>query len=86
MQTDVLPCEAEVWGLSPLALNTWGGLGTSAKEVLFEVTKRATADFPGWSKTRALLEIREGISVNLMRQVARQLSLKGCVKEALTEW
>ena len=54
--------------------------------MLFEVTKRATADLQGWSKTRALLEIREGLSVTLMRQVARQLSLKGRVQEALTEW
>ena len=86
VQTDGPPCEAKGWGFSPFALSTWGGLGTSAKEVLFEVTKRATADLQGWSKTRALLEIREGLSVTLMRQVARQLSLKGRVQEALTEW
>ena len=86
MQTDGPPCEAKGWGFSPFALNTWGGLGTSAKGVLFEVTKRATADLRGWSKTRALLEIREGLSVTLMRQVARQLSIKGRVQEALCPW
>ena len=86
MQTDGPPCEAKGWGFSPFALSTWGGLGTSAKGVLFEVTKRATADMRGWPKTRALLEIREGLSVTLMRQVARQLSVKGRVEEALCPW
>ena len=86
VQTDGPPCEAKGWGFSPFALSTWGGLGTSAKGVLFEVTKRATADMRGWPKTRALLEIREGLSVTLMRQVARQLSVKGRVEEALCPW
>ena len=86
MQTDGPPCEAKWWGFSPFALSTWGGLGTSAKGVLFEVTKRATADMRGWPKTRALLEIREGLSVTLMRQVARHLSVKGRVEEALCPW
>ena len=73
-------------GFSPFALSTWGGLGTSAKTVLFEVTKRATADLQGWPKTRALLQIREGLSVTLMRAIARQLTVKGRVEEALSPW
>jgi hypothetical protein len=84
MQTDGPPCEAKGWGFSCFVLSTWGG--SSAKGVLFEVTKRATADLRGWPKTRALLEIREGLSVTLMRQVARQLSIKGRVEEALCPW
>ena len=86
MQSDGPPCEAKGWGFSPFGLSTWGGLGSSAKAVLFEVGKRATADLQGWPKTRALLEIREGLSVTLMREVARQLSLKGRVEEALCPW
>ena len=86
MQSDGPPCEAKGWGFSPFGLSTWGGLGSSAKAVLFEVGKRATADLKGWPKTRALLEIREGLSVTLMREVARQLSLKGRVEEALCPW
>jgi hypothetical protein len=54
--------------------------------VLFEVTKRATADLKGWPKTQALLEIREGLSVTLMREIARQLSVKGRVQDALCRW
>jgi len=79
-------CEAKGWGFSPFALSTWGGLGSSAKAVLFEVTKRATADLRGWPKTQALLEIRDALSVALMRELARQLSVKGRVQEALCPW
>jgi hypothetical protein len=82
LQKDGPPCEAKGWGFSPFALSTWGGLGSSAKAVLFEVTKRATADKQGWPKTQALDEIREGLSVTLMRHIARQLSLKGRVEDA----
>ena len=86
MQTDGPPCEAKGWGFSPFALSTWGGLGTLAKSVLFEVTKRATADLQGWPKTHALLEIREGLSVTLMRAIARQLLAKCRVEETLSPW
>ena len=86
VQTDGPPCEEKGWGFSPFALSTWGGLGTSAKAVLFEVSKRATADLRGWPKTKALLEIREGLSVTLMREIAKQLTVKGRVEEALYPW
>jgi hypothetical protein len=79
VQADGPPCEEKGWGFSTFALSTWGGLGTSAKAVLFEVTKRATADLRGWPQTQALLQIREGLSVTLMRAIARQLTVKGQV-------
>ena len=62
-------------------MSTWGGLGSSAKAVLFEVTKRLTADLQGWPKAQALEDIRQGLSVTLMRQIARQLSAKGRVED-----
>ena len=74
-------CEAKGWGFSPFALSTSGGLGSSAKAVLFEVTKRLTADLQGWPKAQALEDIRQGLSVTLMRQIARQLSAKGRVED-----
>jgi hypothetical protein len=83
VQTDGPQCQAKGWGFSPFGLSTWGGMGTSAKAVLFEVTKRATADLRGWPKTRALQEMREGLSVTLMRHVARQLAAKDRVEDAL---
>jgi hypothetical protein len=86
VRADGPACEQQGWGFSPFALSTWGALGSSAKAVLFEVTKRATADLGGWPKTQALLEIREGLSVTLMREIARQLSLKNRVQEALSPW
>ena len=86
MRTDGPPCEAKGWGFSPFAVSTWGGLGTSAKAVLFEVTKRATADLQGWPKARALSEIREGLSVTLMRGIAKQLAAKGRVEETFHPW
>ena len=86
LQIDGPPCEAKGWGFSPFALSTWGGLGSSAKAVLFEVSKRATADLQGWPKTHALNEIREALSMTLMREIARQLSLKGRVDDATSTW
>ena len=86
VQTDGPPCEAKGWGFSPFAISTWGELGASAKGVLHEVTKRATADLSGWPKTKALLEIQEGLSVTLMRAVARQPGAKGRVEEATSPW
>ena len=77
------PYQEKGWGFSPFAVSTCGGLGTSAKAVLFEVSKRATADLRGWPKTHALQAIRETLSVTLMREVARQLTVKGRVQDAV---
>ena len=80
VREDGPPCAEKGWGFSPLALSTWGGLGSSAKAVLFEVLKRATADLRGWPRTQAMDEIREGLSMSVMREIARQLSVKGRVE------
>jgi len=79
-------CEVKGWGFSPFALNTWGGLGSSGKCVLFEVTHRAMADLHGWAKTHAMETIRPGVSVTLMRQIARQLSANGRVDDRRFTW
>ena len=50
---------------------------------MFEVAKRATADLRGWPKTQALQAILEALSVTLMREVARQLMVKGRVQDAV---
>ena len=83
-QKDGPSCEAKGWGFSPFALSTWGGMGSCVKAMLFEITKRITADLQGWPKTQALEDIRQGLSVTLMRQIARQLSAKGRVEDTLT--
>jgi len=63
VQVDGPACEAKGLGFSPFAISTWGGMGSSAKAVLFEVTKRITADLQGWPRSQALEEIRQGLSV-----------------------
>jgi hypothetical protein len=83
VQADGPVCEAKGWGFSPFAINTWGGMGSSAKAVLFEVTKRMMADLQGWPRTKALEDIRQSLSVTLMREIARQLSAKGRVEDTL---
>ena len=86
VQEDGPPCEEKGWGFSPFALSTWGGLGSSAKAVLFEVLKRATTDLKGWPRTQAMDEIREGLSMTVMREIAWQLSVKGRVEEFDSPW
>ena len=52
---------------------------------MVEVLKQATADLEGWPKIRRILEIRQGVSVTLMRQIARQLALRCRVLDTLEE-
>jgi len=81
-----ITCEAKGVGFSPFALATCGGLGSSAKSVLFEVTHRATADLHEWAKTHAMETIHQGLSVTLMRQIARQVSAKGRANDRRFTW
>jgi len=41
-----------------------------------EVLKRASADLQGWQKTERATEMRQALSLTLMREVARQLRLR----------
>ena len=75
-------CAQSRWAFQPAAFNPWGGMGPSAKEILFEITKRATAELEGWLKTRRVAEIYQGISLALARHVARQLHLKSRVLDS----
>ena len=73
------------WGHHPAAYSPWGGEGPAARALLFEVTKRATADLQGWPRTQRMLEIRQGLSLALARGVAAQLALRCPVAEACTK-
>ncbi len=77
------PCQEKGWGFSPFVVSSWGGLGSSAKAVLFEVAKRATGDLRGWPKIHALQGFCETLSLTLMREVARQLTVKGRARDAV---
>jgi len=63
------------WGHHPAAYSPWGGQGSAAKGFLFEVLKRATTDQQCWPKTQHILELRQNLSITLVREVAGQLSL-----------
>ena len=71
------------WGLLPAAFSLWGGMGTGAKHLLFEVTKRAKSDTPVQSKEFRNLEILQHLSMALARQLASQLSLRCRILEDL---
>ena len=76
-------CEAMGWAHHPAAYSPWGGQGSAARGLLYEVLKRATADQQGWSKTQRILELRQNLSLTLAREVAKQLSLRCRVQDSL---
>jgi len=69
-------CAPMKWGFSPVAFSPWGGMGPSAKDLLFGVTKRVVADLPLTCQSARTSELRQTLSLCLVRQVARQLSLR----------
>ena len=73
------------WSFIPMGFGTFGNAGPSSIRLLSQVIQEATADLHGWEKTKRAMEIRLNISVALMRQVGRQLSLKNRVQDALDE-
>ena len=71
------PLCAEVnWGFHPVALSPWGGMGPSAKWFLQETCKRVTTDLPLAAHSARVGEVRQGLSITLAREVARQLLLR----------
>ena len=77
-------CRRAGWGFIPAAFTPWGGCGPSARALLHEVGRQATAALEGWPKQRRLREIHEGLSLTLAREVARQLTLRNRVQDACT--
>ena len=75
-------CQRAGWGFAPAAFTPWGGSGPTARALLHEVGRRATAHLAGWPKQRRLREIHEGLSLTLAREVVRQLSLRNRVQDA----
>ena len=72
------------WGLQPVALSPWGGLGPNARSWLAEVTKRILVDNPSHSTNTRSTEILQTISLTLAREVARQLSLRCRIVEDIS--
>ena len=78
-------CQHAGWAYQAAAFSPWGMPGPSAKGLLQEISRRAVAALGGWEKTRRLLEIQEGVSVTMQRQVARQLGLRYRVLQDLVD-
>jgi len=77
-------CLRAGWGFAPMAFSPWGGSGPTARALLHEFGKRATAHLAGWPKQRRLREIHESLSLTLAREVVRQLALRNRVQDAIS--
>lgn len=76
-------CHQMGWGHHPAGYSPWGGQGAHARSLLYEVLRRATADLVGWAKAQRLAELRQNLALTLAREVARQLSLRCRVIDAM---
>jgi hypothetical protein len=64
------------WSYVAAAFSPWGMPGPSAAGLLKEITRRATASLEGWERMKRGVEITQGFSITVARQLARQLSLR----------
>jgi hypothetical protein len=72
-------CAQAGWGFQPFGATTWGGIGTSAKQILGDIVRIAAAGLQGRAADEVAGKIYQDLSTRLMRQVARQLGLAGRV-------
>ena len=70
-------------GLCTSGLYSVGGVGTSAGGLLYELSRRATANLAGWRRTRKLQEFYENVSLTLARSVASALAAKNRVQDGV---
>ena len=73
-------CTLNSWGFAPAAFSPWGATGTNAGALLFELSRRATANLSGWRKTKKVQEFYENLSLTLARRVAMALKAKNRVQ------
>jgi len=59
--------------LYPIVFDTWGGLHGAGKDVVKAIFARCTASLLSGARPAALGALRQGLSVQLGRSVARQL-------------
>ena len=64
---------------TPAGFNTWGGVGTKAKEVLAKLMARAVAAVSTELQPLRRAELRQNLGVSLMRQVWKLLMVKNRV-------
>ena len=78
-------CSRMGWSHHPAAYSTWGGQGPAATAFMAEILRRATGDLEGWPKIKRIMEIRQGLSVTLAKQLGQQLGLRCQVLEAMPQ-
>jgi hypothetical protein len=77
-------CTAMGWAAQPAAFSPWGGTGPAAKNLLAEVSKRITSTLMPALRAERAREMRQNLSVTLMREVARQLQLASQVLDDIS--
>lgn len=76
-------CEAMRWSAHPAAFSPWGGAGPAAKSLLFEITKRIAGDLHPAIQQERSTEIRQNLSLALVREIAKQLQVRNQVLNCL---
>ena len=66
-------CDVMGWACVPFAVDTWGGLGPSARGCFQQILKRATASLEGREKTRKSAEIYNTVALSILVGAGRQL-------------
>ena len=66
-------CEAEGWDFIPFGMNTWGGLGPHGSALLSRLARKATAAADVPDRREADDNLRQNLSLAVMREVWRLL-------------
>ena len=69
-------CSQAGWSYMGAAFTPWGSPGPQAKQLLFELTKKATSGLSGRDRDRRSTTITQSISLAFARELARQLELR----------
>ena len=69
-------CLSHGWDYTPAAFSPWGMAGPSAFQLITEITRKATGALSGQAKIKRANEIAQGLSLAMVRQVARQLKCR----------
>jgi hypothetical protein len=68
------PCKKQGWCFSPFAMDTWGDTGPQAYPLLHRIVQKCTNHIPPRNRGVSQIEMRQRISIALMRQVWNQLA------------
>ena len=66
-------CENEGWDFIPFGMNTWGGIGPHGTALLHRLLRKATAVADEADRREADENLRQNLSLAVMREVWRLL-------------